>query len=149
MYLNFASDASFLTGLITFVPQFALIFLVSFKFSKKDLPFTWLLLTMIFVTFNKVVTAQYFLWYISLLPLSIPNIMLSRKRICFLIGAWFASELHWNFWSGVLEVGGTNCFYMLWIATVVFFFTNISIIVQLISSYNLTDAGKTIETSNK
>jgi phosphatidylinositol glycan class M len=104
---------------------------------------------MIFVTFNKVVTAQYFLWYISLLPLSIPNIMLSRKRICFLIGAWFASELHWNFWSGVLEVGGTNCFYMLWIATIVFFFTNISIIVQLISSYNLTDTGKTIETTNK
>jgi phosphatidylinositol glycan class M len=136
IYLNFTSPASLVTSLISFVPQMLLIVIASFKFAKIDLPFTWFILTMIFVTFNKVVTAQYFLWYISMLPLIVPRLSLSRTRICFLIGAWFASELHWNFWSGYFEVGGNHGFYMLWISTIIFFFTNISIIVQIISGYD-------------
>jgi phosphatidylinositol glycan class M len=136
IYLNFGSSASFITALISFVPQMALIIVASFKFSRKDLPFTWFILTMIFVTFNKVVTAQYFLWYISMLPLIMPKLSLSRARLGFLAVIWFISELHWNYWSGYLEGGGKNGFYMIWISTIIFFFNNILIIVQMISGYN-------------
>lgn len=135
LYLQSGSDSASITGLIAFVPQLLLILLVSYKYAKSDLAYTWLLLTMIFVTFNKVVTAQYFLWYFAFIPLIVPMLKYSTLHQILLLAAWLLIEVQWNYWAGLLEESGQNYFTAIWISNMVFFFANISIIVQLIVGY--------------
>jgi phosphatidylinositol glycan class M len=86
-----------------------------------------ILLTMIFVHFNKVITAQYFIWYLSLLPLIInKNMLFSEKKIkgIFIAGIWMFFEGIWNTYSHLLEYNGKNKFIEMWIIDVCFFLIN-------------------------
>ena len=79
MYLTVEYDDIGL-NLLTFLPQLILLVVVSVRFSKlHDVNFALFCQTLIFVTFNKVVTAQYFIWYFSLLPLILPSLSFSKK----------------------------------------------------------------------
>ena len=81
LYLTVEYDDAGL-NLITFLPQVILLVVVSLKFNRiHDINFAMFCQTLIFVTFNKVVTAQYFLWYFSLLPLILPQLGFSKKDI--------------------------------------------------------------------
>ncbi|VDM94512.1 unnamed protein product, partial [Onchocerca ochengi] len=62
-----------------FIPQALLIIWLAFRF-HDDLPFCWLLTTAVFVSFNKVCTSQYFIWYICLLPIAQQNIEVCWDR---------------------------------------------------------------------
>lgn len=46
---------------------------------KSDIPVAMFLQTVSFVAFNKVATAQYFVWYIQWLPFVFPKIVLARR----------------------------------------------------------------------
>lgn len=47
----------------------------------RQLPCCLMLQTLVFVAFNKVCTAQYFVWYLSLLPLALPSLNISQHRV--------------------------------------------------------------------
>ena len=69
-------------NLVTFLPQLILLLVITAKFNRiHDVIFAMFCQTLVFVTFNKVVTAQYFLWYFSLLPLVLPHLNFSSMDI--------------------------------------------------------------------
>jgi len=137
LYLAFEPTTSKIIGLLAFVPQMGLVVIFAYLFSS-DLPFCIFLQTYIFVIFNKVCTAQYFLWYISLYPLLIPSTKMKFKweGLSWIL-AWIATEVYWLYWGYQLEyatqdnwdfggVGGTtfDVSYIhtnIWIACTLFF----------------------------
>ena len=142
IYLTYNSYFSQFLSLITFVPQALLIILISL-FMFQEINLCLLILTMIFVTFNKVVTAQYFLWYISLIPLIthkskifqlIKHPYFAYSGI-FLVSSWLFLEIIWNSYSHRLEFLGENLFLELWIIDALFFIVNCLIISIIIISY--------------
>lgn len=130
LYLRFEREGSVLAALLAFVPQLSLLLALSLKYSR-DIVFCIFVQTYCFVIFNKVCTAQYFLWYVGLLPLVAPFSALSRKRSLALVLAWMASEGHWLLWAYRLEFLGLNTFLQVWLASVAFFAVNLVILQQL------------------
>ena len=81
LYLTVEYDDAGL-NLITFLPQVILLLVIALRLNRlHDVNFSLFCQTLVFVTFNKVVTAQYFLWYFSLLPLVLPHLGFSLKDI--------------------------------------------------------------------
>ena len=106
IYLTFTSITP-TQSLLAFLPQFVTIIAAGIKYAR-DLPFCLLIQTWCFVAFNKVCTAQYFVWWIALLPIALPLqtkklVGITKKRFLILMGAWMASDLIWNYFAELLE----------------------------------------------
>ena len=98
-----------------------------------DLPLCLLVQTMSFVALNKVVTAQYFVWWFSLLPLCIPRLKwpLSRSTIK-AISFWVATQLHWLFWGYQLEFRGQPVHLIIWASGLAFMVANAVLIIEVL-----------------
>ncbi|PIM99116.1 Mannosyltransferase [Handroanthus impetiginosus] len=135
IYLHYEHEFSILEKLISFLPQFTVQLVLIFRFAF-DLPFCLFLQTLAFVAFNKVITAQYFVWFFCLLPLIMPwsSMKLKWKGVA-CISFWIGAQTHWLMWGYLLEFRGKNVFFQLWMASLLFMAANTFVIVNIIHSH--------------
>jgi phosphatidylinositol glycan class M len=97
-----------------------------------------LIQTLAFVSFNKVCTAQYFVWWIALLPLALINSDLKdlkRKKLILVLLLWFILELSWNVGAYLLEIRGVSAFNLIFVSCFGFFMANIYLMYVLITHH--------------
>lgn len=113
---------------LAFLPQLLLSsVLIPLVLAKKDLATSMLAQTFAFVTFNKVCTSQYFLWYMVLLPVYLPRSpFVQNPRLGFVtLGLWVAGQAAWLQQGYELEFLGRSAFVPgLWLSSLAFFAVN-------------------------
>lgn len=120
----------------TFGPQMVLVLALGYKFrNRSDVPFALFTQTVVFVTFNKVVTSQYFMWYLLLLPLVVPRLSVSWQKAVVLASLWVGAQASWLLPAYLLEFHGINAFVPIWLEGIAFFCCNVGVLMALLSSY--------------
>ncbi|KAI8937802.1 GPI mannosyltransferase 1 [Plenodomus lindquistii] len=122
---------------LAFVPQILLsAVFIPLCLAKKDLPSTMLAQTFAFVTFNKVCTSQYFLWYMMFLPYYLPDSTLLRSPkvgITALV-LWILGQVAWLQQGFQLEFNGHSTFMPgLFLSSAFFFLVNAGILGIIIA----------------
>uniref|UniRef100_A0A1B6DAR5 GPI alpha-1,4-mannosyltransferase I, catalytic subunit n=1 Tax=Clastoptera arizonana TaxID=38151 RepID=A0A1B6DAR5_9HEMI len=136
-YLFINHPPSWINIVINF-PLIILLTTVSFVYgTQKHLPFCELCLAVILVMYNSVLTCQYFLWFISLLPLSLPYLKFSKQQTLILLSLWLIAQVAWLLPAYLLEFRGRDTFLYVWLQSVAFFCANIAILSRLIRNYNV------------
>ncbi|ODQ80563.1 glycosyltransferase family 50 protein [Babjeviella inositovora NRRL Y-12698] len=115
---------------LAFIPQlFVSGVLIPLIFAQDDFVSCLFLQTFAFVTFNKVITSQYFIWFLIFLPVFLRNSqLLSTSRIkgiaCLLL--WVVGQMLWLYNAYNLEFLGQSTFYPgLMFSSAFFFLVNI------------------------
>jgi len=82
-------------GTLSLLLQGALVVTVALTLAKRkaDLPFASFCACALFVAYNKVVTAQYFVWFLSLLPAAAPRLRVSTPRALVLTALWLVTQV--------------------------------------------------------
>lgn len=139
-YLQYLSSVSMnhvWVNVLTVSPQIILMFVLSLVFgSRKHLPFCQLCLAIVLVMYNSVLTCQYFLWFISLLPLSLPYLKFTKQQTLVLSALWFVAQIAWLLPAYWLEFRGRDTFFNVWLQGIAFFCANIAILARLIGVYS-------------
>ena len=136
-YLFTGQSTSIVKRLLMFLPQLLVLFALSLRYSsKKELPFAMLTQAIVMVTYNPVMTSQYFFWFLSILPLCLPNIRMSVRRWVSLLAFWMVSQSLWLFDAWLLEFKGVNSFFRIWGDGLLFFVANTVVLVEIINHYS-------------
>ncbi|CAG5178261.1 uncharacterized protein ALTATR162_LOCUS8612 [Alternaria atra] len=121
---------------LAFLPQLLLsAVFIPLKLAKKDLPNTMLAQTFAFVTFNKVCTSQYFLWYMMFLPYYLPDSTLLKSPSIGITALvfWIVGQVAWLQQGFQLEFNGHSTFVPgLWASSILFFLVNVGILGVII-----------------
>lgn len=130
LYLSSYAPSKLKIESLAFLPQLLhCCVLLPLSLATRDLHACLLAQTLAFVTFNKVCTSQYFLWYLIFLPLYLPNSSFVRQTQKVGIPAlvlWVASQAFWLQQGYQLEFLGRSTFVPgLWIASLGFFAVNV------------------------
>ena len=123
-------------SIATFGPQLILVVALGYKFSSRmDVPFALFTQTAVFVTFNKVITSQYFLWYLVLLPVIAPRLAMTWQKGVLLTVLWIAAQVSWLLPAYLLEFHAINAFIPIWLESIAFFCCNVGVLMAFLSSY--------------
>lgn len=127
--------------LASFLPQLAVQGAIIARFARRrqDVLFCFALQTWAFVLFNKVVTAQYFLWYFALLPI----VLLLQQPghsagqvVGKVLLPWTAAQLAWLACAYRIEfLGQTSGFELVFASGVGFFLVNVHCMCALVRGY--------------
>lgn len=118
-----------------FLPQLFLSIGLGFRYGAEDLPYAWLVQTFAFVSFNKVCTSQYFLWYLWLLPAALPRISMTWRRAAFVGTLWIAGQAVWLSQAFRLEMLGESVFLQVWSASILFLVIQAFVLGELLRAY--------------
>ncbi|KAF8077581.1 glycosyltransferase family 50 protein [Lyophyllum atratum] len=123
--------------LVSFGPQMGLALGTGLLFGrrKQDLVFALFVQTVVFVLFNKVCTSQYFLWYLTFLPLLLPRLATSRRRALAYAGVWIGTQALWLSEAYKLEFLGRNVFFGLWMRGLVYVLGNVWVLGGIMGDY--------------
>ena len=117
-----------------------------YKFASEKPVFCMFLQTIIFVAFNKVVTAQYFTWYATLLPLvaaldiDMNKLLRDGERkasLIFVTVLYLLSVLMWLYNAFCLEMLGQNIFAHVWASSLLFNVVNSFFIVEIVKTVKI------------
>ncbi|GFR85391.1 GPI mannosyltransferase 1 [Elysia marginata] len=120
--------------LLVFLPQAVLLLALAFRFYHRP-ELCWFLSVFVFVAFNKVCTSQYFLWYLSLVPLVIPDLNSRLTSLVTLVFLWLGGQAAWLLPAYLLEFEGQNTFLILWLSSLLFLTVNSYIVYKVITTH--------------
>ncbi|KAJ3067476.1 hypothetical protein HDU98_009294 [Podochytrium sp. JEL0797] len=133
-----------LSGLMAFLPQLGVSsFVGAVAAIRGDIVFALFAQTFVFVMLNKVVTSQYFMWYLCFLPVVLQRSRLvcgtpqERRRGWMLVVLWVFGQAVWLLNAYRLEHLGHNTFRALHFAGMLFEIINAYILVQLTLAHQL------------
>lgn len=124
-----------------FLPQLMIsAVIVPLALAQKNLMACLFIQTFAFVTFNKVMTSQYFIWFLIFLPhyLATSKLMNKGQRLrgVIMLIMWVATQAGWLFYAYRLEFLGESTFADgLMSASILFFLTNCYLLKQFIENY--------------
>lgn len=123
-------------GLLCFAPQVFLLICYGVVYGcREHLVLSLFAQTVSFVTFNKVVTSQYFLWYLVFIPLIYCKLRLTKWKMFGLPSLWVLAQVCWLLPAYLFEFQGFNVFIPIWLESVAFFCCNVGILMAVISGY--------------
>ena len=123
----------------TTIPAVLLLLCVSICFTSSSIVFAFCIQTILFVTLNKVCTAQYFTWYMCLLPLITPYYSHKSYKILGVMSVcWCICLCIWLFHAYHLEfnwVDGQDLLFRVWCSSLLFYVCNMLCICMLIYTF--------------
>ena len=135
-------------GRLLLLPQIVLLGYSSLGLAPIHLGLTLFTQTFLFVTHNKVITAQYFTWYLCLVPLCTdvlrltPRVQLAVLLLLLSIGTWLGSAY-------CLEMLGLAVHKWVWCASVFYFLANVHLMGALLRSTSGTKRESILEERSK
>lgn len=123
----------------SFIPQLGISgVLLPLLFAKKNFISCLFIQTFAFVTFNKVLTSQYFIWFLIFLPLYISSSNINKKSGLLYLVIWVLSQGLWLFSAYQLEFLGKSTFDVnLFYSSIFFFLSNCWILKNLIQDVDV------------
>lgn len=140
-YMNLLNSKPMLMEkILTFLPQLLILLAINVYFGmhRKTLGFCIFLQSFAIVAFNPVVTSQYFIWYLVILPICLKNLKsLKLSRALSYCGLWCSVQAIWLYSAYLLEFKGWNTFGFIWMQGAIFFAVNCFILKVLIVHFDV------------
>ncbi|PWN52760.1 hypothetical protein IE53DRAFT_384772 [Violaceomyces palustris] len=124
------------SSLTSFLPQLGLTSYVGWVLGGKDVVSACAAQTLVFVTFNKVCTSQYFMWFLWLLPVILPSLRFkSRVQPILMISAWVATQSVWLGQAYLLEFKAKQVFLEVWSSSLLLLVCHCYLIVACLDAW--------------
>lgn len=140
-YMNLLNTKPMLVEkILTFLPQLLILLSINVYFGihRKTIGFCIFLQSFVVVTFNPVLTSQYFIWYLAILPICLKNLKSFKMNRAFsYCGLWCSVQAIWLYSAYLLEFKGWNTFGFIWMQCAIFFAANCFIMKVLIDQFDV------------